>query len=341
MRILWDSGNVGFGGCGINEWDRFMIQALRDKGHDVVLIVDNLLAKRPKFPKWKPPASGFTRYEGEILASNYTEIYQTLGPFDVQVGNHFTMFPICDRIVPIVHDVAIPGRPEYSLSISLTLRALTTLTDTFACTTPFIESQVKSIVPAAKTNCLYGGCKFAGLPREPKTGGKEPYIAYWGNRYEQAKNFKSLVSSLRYHDLNLEVASFLPPPESEFKYVESQGLLNRINYNLGLDDEALRKMVSGAEMYVCPSKYEGMGLPVMEAMSLGVPVVIAPYAALPGMVEDAGYVAKSAGAKDLAAAINLCLSNPLETQAKVRKAQEKTKQWTWELAADRLLSLLG
>lgn len=341
MRILWDSGNVGFGGCGINEWDRFMIQSLRDKGHDVVLVVDNLLAKRAKFPKWKPPASGFTRYEGEILVSNYTEIYETLGPFDVQVGNHFTMFPICKRIVPIVHDVYIPGRKEYSLAIQLSLRGLATLTDTFACTTPFVQEQVLALISEAKTECLYGGCKFAGLPREPKVESKKPYIAYWGNRYEQAKNFKSLVTSLRFHNLDLEVASFLPPSDTELRHTEAHGLKDRVHYNLGLDDEGLRKLVSGAEMYVCPSKYEGMGLPVMEAMSLGIPVIAAPCAALPGMVGDAGYLAKSPAAKDLAAAITQCLSDPAETQNRVKKALKKTEEWTWSRAADRLLRLLA
>lgn len=340
MRILWDSGNVGFGGCGINEWDRFMIQALRDKGHDVVLIVDNLLAKRPKFPKWKPPASGFTRYEGEILASNYTEIYQTLGPFDVQVGNHFTMFPVCDKIVPVVHDVSIPGRKEYSLSVQLTLRGLATLTDTFACTTPFIQEQVLGLVPQVKTECLFAGCKFAPYSGE-KTKPEKSYIAYWGNRYEQAKNFKSLLRTLKLHDLELRVSGFLPPSDTELKQVRELGLEGRVKYYTALSDEELRCMVAGAEMYVCPSKYEGMGLPVMEAMALGVPVVTSPCASLPYIVGDGGYVAKSAGFKDLAAAINECLSNPVETQKRLEQAQERTKEWTWSLAADRLLSLLA
>lgn len=340
MRILWDSGNVGFGGCGINEWDRFMIQALRNKGHDVVLIVDDLLAKRPKFRKWKPPASGYTRYEGQILASNFREVYDKLGPFDVQVGNHFTMFPICEKIVPVVHDVFIPGRPEYSLSIELTLRGLSTLTRTFACTTPFIQDQVTKLVPGAKTECVYAGCKFTPyLGEKPKS--EKPYIAYWGNRYEQAKNFKSLLRTLKFHDLELKVSGFLPPSDTELKQVRELGLEDRVKYYTALSDEELRTMVAGAEMYVCPSKYEGMGLPVMEAMALGVPVVISPCASLPSIVGDGGYVAKSAGYKDLASSINECLSNPLETQKRVKQAQERTKEWTWSLAADRLLSLLA
>ena len=341
MRVLWDSGNVGFGGCGINEWDRFMIDTLRGKGHDVVLIVDNLLTKRPKFSQWKPPSTGFTQYEGEILTSNYKEIYDKLGPFDVQVGNHFTMFPICERIVPVVHDVKIPGRDEYSACIELSLRGLSTLTNTFACTTPFIQEQLLKMVPGAKADCLYGGCKFAGFPRDSKPEGKKPYMAYWGNRYDQSKNFKALIASLRYHDLDLEVASFLPPLETELRYIEAQGVKGRVHYHLGLDDERLRKLVSGAEMYVCPSKYEGMGLPVMEAMSLGLPVVVSPCASLPSIVGEGGYVAKSSSPKDLATAIKECLLNPAETQRRVNVAQERAKQWTWDLAADKLLSLLG
>lgn len=341
MRILWDSGNVGFGGCGINEWDRFMIQTLREKGHDVTLIVDDLLAKRPKFYNWKPPSSGFTRYEGQILVSNFREVYNNLGPFDIQIGNHFTMFPLCDKIIPIVHDVFIPGRPEYSASVSLSLRGLGTLTSTFACTTPFIENQVIKLIPGANTKCLYAGSKFKGLPRKsinPKKG--KPYIAYWGNRYEQAKNFKSLLGSLSFHNLDLEVVSYLPPLKTELSLLESYGVKDRVRYHIGLEDNELRKIISGSEMYVCPSKYEGMGLPVMEAMSLGIPVVVAPCAALPSIVEDAGYVAKSSSSKDLAAAINQCLNDKSGTELKVRKALEKSKQWTWERSADTLIDLV-
>lgn len=340
MRILWDSGNVGFGGCGINEWDRFMIDTLRSKGHVVIIVVDNKLAKRPKFKGWKAPSTGYTRYEGEILISNYKEVYKELGPFDIQIGNHFTMFPICDRILPVVHDVNIPGRAEYSLSIELTLRGLATLTNTFACTTPFIQDQVTKLVPNAKTECLFAGCKFAPYSGErPKS--EKPYIAYWGNRYEQAKNFKSLLRTLKLHDLELRVSGFLPPSDTELKQVRELGLEDRVKYYTALSDEELRTMVAGAEMYVCPSKYEGMGLPVMEAMSLGLPVVVSPCASLPSIVGEGGYVAKSPSSKDLATAIKECLLNPDETQRRVKIAQKRAKQWTWDLAANRLLSLLG
>lgn len=342
MRILWDSGNVGFGGCGINEWDRHVIEALRDKGHEVTLIVDDLLSKRPKFKNWNPPTSGFTRYDGKITLSNYREIYNKLGPFDVQIGNHFTMFPLCNKIVPVVHDVDIPGREEYSLSILLSLKGSGKLTNFFACTTGFIQEQVKDALPNSETSVIFSGSKFSNpcLPKSEEYTPQRPYVCYWGNRYEKSKNFLALLKSLKYHDFDLKVSGFNPPTKKELETVEKLGLKERVEFFTGLSDEELVGFIRNSDMYVCPSKYEGMGLPVIEAMSLGVPVVVSPCAALPSVVGDCGFLAESATAKHLGEAIKECSKNSSLRDDRVRKGLAKAEKWTWGNTADSLLKLV-
>jgi glycosyltransferase involved in cell wall biosynthesis len=344
VNILWDSGNIGFGRCGINEWDCHVISELRRRGHKVTVIVDELLQKRPKFESWKVPEGGFTLVQEKLTPDNYREVVSRYGPYDVQIGNHFTMFPVCDKVLPVVHDVTIPGRKEYSLSILLSLKGLAAKTNYFACTTPYIRDQViESLGTEVTTKCLYTGCKFFGFP-PASLRDRKPYIAYWGNRYEKAKSFNNLLKTLQFHDLSLKVAGFSGPTKKEIAIIEQLGLKDRVEFHLALEDDELYELIRQASMYVCPSKYEGMGLPAIEAMSLGIPVVTTPCAALPSIVEGAGYIAKSTIPKDLALSIKECYNNEKQTREYVKAGLERTSGWTWSRCAqgiEELAATLG
>jgi glycosyltransferase involved in cell wall biosynthesis len=335
VKILWDSGNVGFGGCGINEWDRNVISELRRQGHDVTLLVDDLLARRPKFKKWEAPEGGYDRVKEKITASNYAEVVNRFGPFDVQIGNQFTMFPVLENIVPVCHDYDIPGRKEYSLGIKMSTHGLSRITQKFACTTPFIQQQIDTVLPNVQTVCLYGGSKFVPISVEKP---EKEYIAYWGNRYSKEKNFLALLNTLPYHDLDMVVCSFSPPKPEELKLVENLGATGRVTFCVGLTDSELNKIVAGASLYVCPSTYEGFGLPVVEAMAVGIPVIVAPCAALPSVGGDAVLMAKSHKTKDLVAGIREVFENYNETRRRVELGLVQVSNWTWANAASTLIS---
>lgn len=334
MRILWDSGNVGFGGCGINEWDRNVISALREQGHEIVLLVDDLLARRPKFKKWEAPKGGYERVNMKLTPGNYREIVDSFGVFDCQVGNQFTLFPVLDNIVPICHDYDIPGRKEYATGIMYATRGLNKLTNKFACTTPFVETQIQQALSEVQTVCLFGGSKF--VPKKVEKP-KKPYIAYWGNRYSKEKNFLALLNTLPYHDLDMVVCSFSSPKPEELSLVEKLGVESRVSFKEGLDDVELNKVVAGASLYVCPSTYEGFGLPVVEAMAVGIPVIVAPCAALPSVGGDAVFVAKSHKTKDLVVGIREVLENYTETERRVQNGLARVSGWTWDLTAQKLV----
>ena len=334
MKILWDSGNIGFGGCGINEWDRNVVTHLRKRGHEVTIIVDNSFKRRPRFKKWSPPEGGYTKYDGFITPNNYGEAVSSLGGFDVQIGNHFTMFPMVDSIVPVVHDYHIPGRDSYNIGIFKTFEFYKNKAKGFICTTPFIEDQLLGEYPNLETQVVYGGSK---LVYNGKWERERPYISYWGNRYAcGTKNFLSLLKTLPYHSLDMVICGFMPPSDKEIQLVKDMGCEGRVSFYTGLDDLELSKMVAGSSLYVCPSTYEGFGLPVVEAMSLGVPVVVSPCASLPSIVGDGGLVAKSHRTKDLSQSINQVVNNPEDTEARRLRGLERSKMWKWGITAEKI-----
>jgi glycosyltransferase involved in cell wall biosynthesis len=72
--------------------------------------------------------------------------------------------------------------------------------------------------------------------------------------------------------------------------VAQLGLRDRVHFLGAIDDAALQRQYRHAAALVMPSRYEGFGLPAIEAMHHGIPVVAADAAALPDTVGDAGLL---------------------------------------------------
>jgi glycosyltransferase involved in cell wall biosynthesis len=106
-----------------------------------------------------------------------------------------------------------------------------------------------------------------------------------------------------------------------------------------LDDELLPAVYAGAEIFVYPSIYEGFGLPVIEAMASGVPVITSGVTALPEVAGNAAVYADPFDVDSIAAGIqrladDKALCAELSQKGLVRAAQfdwQRTAQKTWQV----------
>ncbi len=126
---------------------------------------------------------------------------------------------------------------------------------------------------------------------------------------------------------------FTPRPAGEIARVRKQfGLPGRYILYVGTIDprkhiialdyvprDVLPAIYSGASVFVYPSRYEGFGLPVLEAMSCGAPVIVSSAEALAELVEDAGVVLRTESIEELTQAMERLLRFDDE-QARLRKA---------------------
>ncbi|HKN87930.1 MAG TPA: glycosyltransferase family 1 protein, partial [Nitrospiraceae bacterium] len=106
---------------------------------------------------------------------------------------------------------------------------------------------------------------------------------------------------------------------------------------LSLED--LRMLYSNADVFAFPSLYEGFGMPVLEAMACGTPVITSKTTSLPEVAGDAAVLVNPEDAEELADAILRVLDDAsLHSQLRARGV-ERAKQFTWQRAAQQTFAV--
>lgn len=95
-----------------------------------------------------------------------------------------------------------------------------------------------------------------------------------------------------------------------------------------------------AEALVFPSGFEGFGLPALEAMASGCPVIASRNSSLPEIVGDAGLLVNETKSDAIADAMLVLASEPRTRQRLIRAGLERTKQFSWEAAARKTIGVL-
>jgi glycosyltransferase involved in cell wall biosynthesis len=96
-------------------------------------------------------------------------------------------------------------------------------------------------------------------------------------------------------------------------------------------------LYSGAEMFVFPSLYEGFGIPVIEAMKCGTPVITSSVTSLPEVAGDAAEIVHPESVEEIAAAMAR-VQHPSVRETLVRRGLDRARQFTWERCAHDTLA---
>ena len=105
------------------------------------------------------------------------------------------------------------------------------------------------------------------------------------------------------------------------------------------DDTLLRQLYQQAELFVFPSIYEGFGLPPLEAMAAGAPVVCSRFASMPEVVGDAALYFDAKSPANMAETISSMLENEALRQEYSHRGSEHVRQFTWAKAAQQYMKI--
>jgi len=182
----------------------------------------------------------------------------------------------------------------------------------------------------------------------------EFYVLYLGG-YTLHKNVPTLLHAYTYvaqamgEDYPLVLAGRKPEPGASTPdyddYVSRLQLGDSVRWIGYVDEEDKPALYRGALCFAFPSRYEGFGLPPLEAMACGVPVVTTDASSLPEVVGDAAFAVSPDDARQMAGAIiSILIDEPLAGELR-QKGLQRAAQFSWEetatqtlLVYDRLLS---
>jgi glycosyltransferase involved in cell wall biosynthesis len=171
---------------------------------------------------------------------------------------------------------------------------------------------------------------------------RDGYVLFVGT-LEPRKNIGTLLAAwtllvkrgLRLPKLRL-VGAAGPEAGTWLARLQVPPLSGTVEYTGYVPDADRRAVYHGARLLVLPSWHEGFGLPALEAMALGVPVVASSRGALPEVVGDAGVLIEPDDARGLAAAMERLLTDPVECARLSAAGMARAASFTWDAAARSL-----
>ncbi|MEI6650310.1 MAG: glycosyltransferase family 1 protein [Candidatus Moraniibacteriota bacterium] len=107
-----------------------------------------------------------------------------------------------------------------------------------------------------------------------------------------------------------------------------------------VDESKKSELLAGADVFVFPSLYEGFGLPVVEAQTVGVPVVTSEISSLPDIAGDGALFADPLSAESIADRIWELLSDPVLRGGIIGKGRQNAKRFDWGRCAEEIAELL-
>jgi len=172
-----------------------------------------------------------------------------------------------------------------------------------------------------------------------------PYLLCVGNR-KPHKNLGAAVEALAqllpdWAALRLVVAGHRFEQRDEVDArAHALGVSHAVIERDGVDDDRLRCLYTHAEALIFPSLYEGFGLPVLEAMACGVPVIASNRASLPEVVGTAGLLIDPDDPDGISAAVRRLRSEPGLRSTLVQRGLARAAGFRWGRTAARTCDVL-
>jgi glycosyltransferase involved in cell wall biosynthesis len=153
------------------------------------------------------------------------------------------------------------------------------------------------------------------------------------------KNFASIIESFLYLD-DLDCNLVIAGRKSKIFNQSESFISQKAKYVGFITDGELKALYNHADGFVFPSFYEGFGLPPIEAMTCGCPVIVSQSAALPEICGDAALYCDPKNPRDIASKIRQLLSDPSLQNTLRQKGKERSQAFSWNTCAKETVAII-
>ena len=277
----------------------------------------------------------FARLKGEKLLVNFT----SLSPIFVR------------KKIMTIHDLAFLVNPHwYARSYVLLYKFLTpwcaATSQKILTVSEFSKKEIIRLlsVKKEKITVVYNAVSANFLQGSPTASlsNKQncPYILAVSS-IDPRKNFATLLKAFTYlkeNDVKLYIIGGQAGIYStSVKELSKEIPQEKIKWLGRVTDTELRQYYAGALCFIYPSFYEGFGIPPLEAMACGTPVIASAIPAIQEVCQDAALYINPYDAKDIADKINLLIHNVDLQNDLIKKGSERYLQFDWKQSAKHLI----
>jgi glycosyltransferase involved in cell wall biosynthesis len=196
-----------------------------------------------------------------------------------------------------------------------------------------------------RISVIHLGCSFATtIPAQADSiATTKPYILYVGKR-EFYKNFSCLLHAYAFstplnQDFDLICFGGLPFSRAEYTEFTQLGLSAKQIKRITGNDQILADLYKNAAVFVYPSFYEGFGIPPLEAMMCGCPVICSNASSIPEVVGNAGEYFNPLEPESLMEALQTVLNSSVRQQQLCQLGSKRVQQFSWQMCAEKTCSV--
>lgn len=304
------------------------------------------------------------RVSNLLLFSAFKPLWSSLakswGNPDIVHGTNYSVYP-CDRCFKVmnIYDVAFIKYPHYVNAVAKSyvekVKRCLRWTDLVLTISESSKQDIIQylnvapervfVTPLASRYCsnYLSTQNIEQLSQTVNYDLSQPYLLFVSN-IEPRKNIISIVMAFNSLKKMYKIEHNLVligrkgwNYQNIFAAIEASPYKHHIYHLDYLSDELVALFYAQADVFVYPSYYEGFGLPVLEAMTLGTPVVASNTSSLPEITGDAAILVDPNDPNNLAEAIWEVINNSQLRHELIQKGKERAKQYSWQQNARETL----
>ena len=175
---------------------------------------------------------------------------------------------------------------------------------------------------------------------------KKPYFLYVGEKRPH-KNLEGLIKAFaifkkKYESRNISLVLTGKKYSTYHEYIttaEKFGIKDSLLFTGFISDEELKTIYSEAEALLLVSFYEGFGIPILEAMECGIPVITSNISSMPEVAGDAALLVNPNNIQEIAEKMNNITNSEILRKKLIKSGFKRVEQFSWERTARETLKV--